>query len=75
MTWYLKSTGKICEDSTDGRCNITPNVWNAVDQVRAFASLPTSHTRVGYSEALALEANSVPEGYAMHLTAVELALL
>ncbi len=75
VSWYLKSTGKICEDATDGRCNITPNIRDVLDQVRAFNSLATTQSRKGYSEVLAFEANSAPEGYAMHLTAVELLIL
>ena len=75
VSLYLKTTGKICEDATDGRCNMTSNTRDLLDQVRAFNGLATTQSRKGYSEALALEANTAPDGYALHLIAVQLLIL
>lgn len=75
VTAYVRQTGKICEDATDGRCNMTANTRDLLDQVRAFNGLSTAQSRKGYSEALALTATTAADGYELHLVAIQLLIL
>lgn len=74
VTAYINANGRICPDATDGRCNMTDNTKWALYQLQAFYGLP-ANSRKGYSESLALAATSAPEGYGMHLVAVQLLIL
>lgn len=74
---YIRSvSGKLCTDDTDGRCLVTVNLWGLMYNVWSYIGLePSPEMKVAgiFSDiTLALEANTTPLGYQLHLVGVSL---
>jgi len=75
---YIKKTGKLCEDDTDGRCMITPGIWALFGYTWQSIGISRSANmivgQIGDDTTRELSAATNNPGYELHLVGVSLYL-
>jgi hypothetical protein len=75
---YVKSTGRLCEDATDNRCEMTPGMWGLWGEVAKYiGNEPTDTMKVNMfvdDKQIYLQSLTSPAGYQRELVAMEIVL-
>jgi hypothetical protein len=75
---YVKRTGKLCDDATDNRCEMTPGMWGLWGEVaRYIGSEPTDTMKANMlidDKQIYLQSLTSPSGYRRELVAMEIIL-
>ncbi|MEY2987531.1 MAG: hypothetical protein RJB13_1052 [Pseudomonadota bacterium] len=81
FAWIKQNDLRLCRESTDNRCSITPPVWTLFREVWLYLGLtpekemsPTSSLWIDTSFVTLVQAQFAPLGFEVHLTAVSLLL-
>lgn len=74
MTWIEQNDFRLCQLSTDNRCEFTPGFWMLFRDVWSFIGLPLNESMRSVlledSVMALLQARFAPPGFEMHLAAV-----
>lgn len=79
MAWIERNDRRLCRESSDNRCVITPGLWSLFRDVWAHLGLPQTLS-MGQGQLLdspfvtLMQAQFAPLGFEVHLTAVSLLL-
>jgi hypothetical protein len=75
---YVKRTGKLCDDATDNRCEMTPGMWGLWGEVAKYiGSEPTDTMKLNMfidDKQIYLQSLTSPAGYQQELVAMEIIL-
>jgi hypothetical protein len=75
---YVKRTGRLCDDATDNRCEMTPGMWGLWGEVAGYiGNEPTDTMRINMlldDKQLYLQSLTSPAGYQQELVAMEIIL-
>jgi hypothetical protein len=75
---YVKSTGKLCDDATDNRCEMTPGMWGLWGEVAKYiGNEPTDTMKLNMlvdDKQIYLQSLTSPAGYQRELVAMEIIL-
>lgn len=76
MTWIESNNWRLCRESSDNRCDFSPGFWSLFRDVWQYLRLPLNQqmdTAILDDSLLALlQSQFAPEGYELHLSAVNL---
>lgn len=79
MTWIEQNDQRLCRESSDNRCVITPGLWSLFRDVWTYLGLPLTRSMdqvllLDSSFLTLMQAQFAPLGFEVHLTAVSLLL-
>lgn len=75
---YVRATGRLCDDATDNRCEMTPGMWGLWGEVaRYIGNEPTDTMKANMlidDKQIYLQSLTSPAGYQRELVAMEILL-